>query len=129
MVEQHTSSISTQPKSKKVPIRERAVLVGEMIVVNGYRANRTALKQRFTEGGYTAHETPHFLLFTRSEKPSTILVHWFAPAEITADIAHYLVQELKSSGIITRSQHLDKLFAGIVGGTLFSGNIRLSVFF
>lgn len=124
MIEQHISSTGAQPKSKKVPIRERAVLVGEMIVVNGYRANRTALKQRFTEGGYHTHETPHFLLFTRSEKPSTILVHWFTPAEITADIAHYLVQELKSSGIITRSQHLDELFAGIVGGTLFSGNIR-----
>src|SRR3954451_24941681 len=89
-------------KTRKVPIQERSVLVGDVIVVNGYRANRVALKQRFAGGGYQTHETPHFLLFTRSEVPSRFLVHWFAPEEIYTNITHYLVQELKPFGLLTR---------------------------
>jgi len=85
---------------RKVPIQERSVLVGDIIFVNGYHVNRTLLKQRFAEGGYEAKETPHFLLFTRSEAPSTILVHFFALEELNTDIKHYLMIELKPLGLL-----------------------------
>jgi len=55
-----------QAKTKKISIRERSIHVGDFVVVNGYRVNRDLLKERFAEGGYQAHETPHFLLFTCS---------------------------------------------------------------
>jgi SAM-dependent methyltransferase len=124
MTESQVTTSSTSPQTKKVPIQERSVLVGDSIVVNGYRVNRALLKQRFTQGGYQSHETPHFLLFRRSEVPSIILVHWFAPEEINTNITHYLVQELKPFGIITRSERLGELLAGIVGGTQFPGDDR-----
>ncbi len=124
MTESQTTINDTNSKTKQVSIQERSVLVGEMIVVNGHGVNRTSLKQRFAEGGYQIHETTHFLLFRRSEVPSTILVHWFPPEEINTNITHYLVQELKPFGIITRSEHLGELLAGIVGGTQFPGDDR-----
>ena len=77
MTESQTTIHDANPKTKHVSIQERSVLVGEMIVVNGHGVNRDSLKQRFVEGGYQIHETTHFLLFRRSEVPSTILVHWF----------------------------------------------------
>jgi SAM-dependent methyltransferase len=124
MTVSHTPGEQRPPQTRKVSIQERSVHVGEFVVVNGYHVNRAALTQRFLQGGYQRHETPHFLLFTRAEAPSTILVHWFAPEEITADLSHYLVQELKPFQTITSSQHLDDLFAGIVGGALFPGDVR-----
>lgn len=124
MIENKASMNQTDHTKKGVSIQERSVRVGDFIVINGYRVKHASLKEKFTEGGYQAHETPHFLLFTRSASPSTILVHWFAPEEITADIAHYFVQELKPFGIITRSEHLGDLFTGVVGGSLFPGDVR-----
>jgi 2-polyprenyl-3-methyl-5-hydroxy-6-metoxy-1,4-benzoquinol methylase len=108
---------------KKVPIQERSVLVGDIIFVNGHRVNRTLLKKRFAEGGYEAKETPHFLLFTRSEAPSTILVHFFAPEEMNADIKHYVTLELKPLGILTQSQRYGEIIAGIVG-SFFPNDVR-----
>ena len=99
----------------KVPIQERSTLVGDIIFVNGHRVNRTLLKQRFAEGGYQAQETPHFVLFTRSEAPSTILVHFFALEELNADIKHYLMIELKPLGLLYHGEDYGKIFAGIVG--------------
>ena len=103
------------PKTKKVPIQERSVLVGDIIFVNGHRVNRTLLKKRFAEGGYEAKETPHFLLFTRSEAPSTFLVHFFAKEELNTDIKHYLMIELKPLGLLYHGEDYGKIFAGIVG--------------
>jgi SAM-dependent methyltransferase len=100
---------------KKIPIQEKSVFVGDMIVVNGYKVNRTALRRRFSEGGYLAQETPHFLLFTRSEAPSTILVHWFGPEDMHADIKHYLMYELKPLGLLTQSTRFGEILSGIVG--------------
>jgi len=51
--------------TKKVPIQDRSVLVGDVIFVNGYGVNRTILIHRFAEGGYLARETPHFLRLLR----------------------------------------------------------------
>jgi hypothetical protein len=74
-------------------------------VVNGYQMNRSLLKQRFAEGGYQAQETPHFLLLTREQVPSNILVHWFDPKNIDADVKHYVAYELQPLGLVKRSYH------------------------
>jgi SAM-dependent methyltransferase len=111
-------------QTKKVPIQERSVRVGEMIVVNGHGVNRTSLKQRFAEGDYQKHETAHFLLFTREVEPKTILVHWFKPEEVNSNIVHYLVQELKPFNVISHSEQLGELLAGIIGGTVYPGDVR-----
>ncbi len=124
MIENQPSISPSQAKTKKVSIQERSVRIGDFVVINGYRVNRDLLKERFAEGRYQAHETPHFLLFTRSEAPTTILVHWFAPQEITTNITGYLAEEMKPFGFITNNQRLSELFAGIVGGALFPGDVR-----
>jgi SAM-dependent methyltransferase len=100
---------------KKVALKERALIVGNVIGINARRANLTLLKQRFTEGGYAIHETEHFLLFTREKAPSTIVAHWFAPEEIDANIGHYFIEELKPFGIIGCTEDFGYLFAAIVG--------------
>lgn len=116
-------SSSHHVSPKQVPIEERAITAGNFVVINGYRVNRTLLTQRFAEGGYQTHETPHFLLFTRADPPGPIVVHWFAPEEMHADLKHYLAQELKPFGIITQSQHFGELLSGIVG-SLFPDDVR-----
>ena len=116
---------SSEVSQVQVPIQERVIRVGNFLVINAHRANRTLLKRRFTDGGYQIHETPHFLLFLRSEAPSIIVVHWFAPQEMHADLKHYLVQELKPFGIIRQSQHFGELVSGIVG-SLFPDDARRS---
>src|SRR5258708_19379036 len=98
---------------RKVAIRERCALVGNNIFVNGHRVNRTLLKKRFAEGGYEVKETPHFLLSTRSEAPSTILVHFFALEELNTDIKHYLMIELKPLGLLYHGEDYGKIFAEI----------------
>lgn len=100
---------------KKVSLKERAIIVGNVVGVNAHHANRVLLKQRFAEGGYALHETEHFLLFTREQAPSTIVAHWFAPESIDANIGHYFMRELKPFGLIERSEDFGHLFAAIVG--------------
>jgi SAM-dependent methyltransferase len=115
MTENQATINDANPQTKKVPIQERSVLVGDMIVVNGHGVNRTLLKQRFAEGGYLVQETPHFLLFTRSEAPTTILVHRFTPEEMNADIKHYVVYELQPLGLIQQSSDFGAIFSGVIG--------------
>lgn len=110
---------------KKIPIQERTIPTENMIIVNGYQINRTLLKQRFSEGKYYCDETPHFLLFRREEAPSTIIVHWFAPEEINADIEHYVTRELKQFGIIVNQHRFGEIVGGIVG-SLFPTDVRRS---
>jgi hypothetical protein len=110
------------PNVKQVPIQERSLVVGNFVIINGYRVNLVSLKQRFLEGGYQVHETPHFLLFLRDAAPSVIVVHWFAPEEMDADVKHYLTQELKPYGIITQSQHYGEILSGSVG-SLFPDDV------
>jgi len=109
--------------AKQVPIQERSLVVGNFIVINGYRVNLASLKSRFAEGGYQVHETSHFLLLLRDEAPRVIVVHWFAPEEMDADVKHYLTQELKPYGVITQSQHYGEILSGIVG-SLFPDDVR-----
>jgi len=51
-------------------------------------------------------------------------VHWFKPEEINSNIVHYLVQELKPSSIISSSERLGELLTGIIGGTIFAGDVQ-----
>jgi SAM-dependent methyltransferase len=110
-------------KVKKVPIQERSVLVGDKIVVNGFGVNRGLLNQRFAEGAYQVQETPHFSTFTRLEPPSTILVHYFAPEEINADIKHFVMLELKPLGLLAQPHCYGEILAGIVG-SFFPEDVR-----
>ena len=105
---------SSHIRHKRVPIKERSFTIGDLTGINGYHANRTLLKQRFSEGGYHLQETPHFLLCTRAAAPSTILVHWFAPAEIEADIGNIFIQELKPLGLLSNVQQFGQVFAVVV---------------
>lgn len=124
MIDNQPTTEAPAHPTRKIPIRERSVRVGDVIVVNAYRVNRTLLKQRFAEEGYQAHETPHFLLFTREAEPRTILVHWFRQEDFHTNIPRHLVVELKPFGIITSNRHLGELMTGIVGGTLFPDDVR-----
>ncbi len=102
------------PKGKRISVQERSLTMGKFVGINGYRINHRLLKQRFAEGGYQLHETPHFLIFTRSKAPSLIIVHWFTPEEIDANVGDYFVQELKPPGILVSEQDFGDLFAAIV---------------
>jgi len=123
MTESQAAISNASTGAKRVPIQDRSVLVGEIIVVNGHGVNRTSLKQRFAEGGYQAQETAHFLLFRRSEVPRIILVHWFALEELNADIKHFVVLELKPLGLLPRLQQFGEILAGIVG-SFFPQDVR-----
>lgn len=98
----------------KVHVRERSCTSGRIIAINAYRINLTLLKQRLGEGGYHLHATPHFLLCLRTEEPTTLVVHWFAPEEIDANIGQYFMQELKPFGVLTDPQSYGDLFAAVV---------------
>lgn len=123
MTESQATLHASNQKSKSVSIQERSVLVGDIIVVNGHGANLALLKQRFAEGGYQVQETPHFLLFTRSKEPATVLVHLFGPKELHADIKHFVTLELKPTGILHGSQRFGEVLAGVVG-SFFPTDVR-----
>ncbi len=119
MIENQPSSSPTTPiKTKKVSIQERSIHVGDFVVVNGYRVNRTLLKERFAQGGYQADETKHFLLFTRAEEPKNILVHWFPPEETLEepqeDIKQIVLYELTPLNIFKLSSDPDDILQGIL---------------
>src|SRR6266851_421565 len=115
MIDQQPDAQTPVQQGRTIPIQERSVRVGDVIVVNGYRAKRSSLTARFAVGGYQVHETRPFLLFTRAEEPETILVHWFAPEEMTTNIPGHLAEELQPFGLVNSSQRLGEVFAGIVG--------------
>lgn len=115
MLENQAAPTSTSSTTRKIPIQERSVLVDDLIVVNGHKANRSSLTQQFAQGGYCVQETAHFLLFTRQETPSTILIHFFGPKELHADIKHYLMYELQPLGLLKQSRDYGKILSGIIG--------------
>jgi len=110
-------------KTRKIPIHERSIRIGNIVVINGNNADRTLLKQQFAEGGYHTQESAHFLLFTRQAAPGTILVHWFTPEEFNADIKHFMYLELKPLGLLDQPQHYGEILAGIVG-SFFPKDVR-----
>lgn len=114
MIEDQPSIHPSHTTTKKISIQERSVHVGNFIVVNGYRVNRDLLKERFVEGGYQIHETKHFLLFTRAEAPTAILVHWF-PADIQQEVVqHCISNDLSHFHIFQPLNDYDLLLQGIL---------------
>src|SRR5215469_5765848 len=109
---------SSHARVNRVHIRERAFTMRDLTGINGSYANRIALKHRFAEGGYLLQETPHFLLCTRTEAPSKILVHWLAPSEIDADLGNLFMQELKPLGLLSDAERFGQVF-GVVVCSLF----------
>jgi SAM-dependent methyltransferase len=105
---------TARPKTRKVSIQERSVLVGNIIVVNGPHANRTLLKQRFAEGRYEVRETAHFLLFTRELAPTTILVHCFAPDTPPSAIQAAIRDELACFDLLQQPDDQKRLLDGIL---------------
>jgi len=101
-------------KTRKVSIQERSIQVDNIVVVNGYRANRALLKQRCAEGGYAAQETAHFLLFTRQKAPATILVHGFAPDMPPSRIQATMMDELAPFDLIPQADDQSRLLDGIL---------------
>jgi len=99
---------------KPIPFHERAFPIGTIIGVNAYRVNRILLKQRIVAGGYTLHETPHFLLGRQAGAP-TLVVHWFPPQAIDADLGQYFIEELKPLGMLGNPQHFGDVFGAVVG--------------
>lgn len=112
-----------RPQTRKVSIQDRSVRIGDIVVINGYHTNRALLAHRFAEGGYQSHETTHFMLFTRDAAPATILVHYFAPEELDADIKHVMYLELKPLGLLNHSEQYGQILAGIVG-SFFPEDVR-----
>jgi len=108
------SLLPPRVQTRKVPIRDRAFNTGNITGINSYHANRMLLEQRLAEGGYHIHETAHFLLCLRAQDPKVIVVHWFAPEEIDADIGHYFMQELKPLGVLEDSQDFGEVFSAVV---------------
>jgi SAM-dependent methyltransferase len=102
-------------KIQELRIQERCVAAGELRVMSSYGLDQRLLKQRLFQSGYQMQETPHFLLFTRREEPSIILVHTFRPEEFNADIKHYLFYELQPLGLVKQSSDYGKIVSGIVG--------------
>jgi SAM-dependent methyltransferase len=107
-----------------VPFRERAFVVGNVIGVNAYRINRTLLKQRLIEGKYQVQETSHFFLALRTAVP-TMLVHWFAPEAIDADLGRYFMEELKPLEVLEDPQDYGDFFGAVVG-SIFPQDFRCS---
>lgn len=125
MTESHLPSERSNRHVRKVSIKGRAVQIGNVIGVNAYHANLVALKDRFTEGGYTLQETEHFLLCTRVEAPSPILLHWFSPNELDANIGDVFMHELKPLGLLTDSRSFGDVFGAVVC-SLFPGEPQRS---
>lgn len=111
-------SHTTSPK--QVRFQERAFPMGKMIGVNAYRVNRVSLRQRLTDGGYQIHETPHFLVCTKTDAP-TMIVHWFAPKAIDSDLGQFFIEELKPLGVLENVESFGDVFGAVVG-SVFPNN-------
>jgi hypothetical protein len=59
MIDHQPAGAAAACQSRKVSIQERSVLVGDIVVVNGYGVNCTRLQPPSSEGGYAVQETPH----------------------------------------------------------------------
>ncbi len=108
---------------RRVSLQERALPVGNVIGINGYKVNRAALRKQIEEEGYHVHETPNFFVVLRSEFPSIIVIHWFAPEALDASLGDYILQELKPLGVLTGTQDFDDVFGAVVG-SLFPYNTQ-----
>lgn len=98
---------------RTVSLKDRAIRVGNIIGINGYRLQRDSLRQYFTGIGYTIHQTSHFLLCQHISQP-TIVIHWFAPEQMDVNIGYYVTEELKAFGVLTQVDQFDDIFGAIL---------------
>ena len=92
------STIKSQAQ-KRSPFINWRVNIGDIVVVANEPPSKPRNILRFAEGGYQVQETPHFLLFFLNVAPGTILVHWFAPEVLNADIKQFAGLRIKAHGI------------------------------
>ena len=111
------------PKPKKVSLQECAFTMGDFIGINGYRMNRTFLKNSLVEKGYHMCETPHFLIGQHSTLSKKLIIHWFAPEEIDITLGNYFISDLKPLGILSQSHQFSDLF-GVIMFSLFPHDIQ-----
>ncbi len=93
------ASTSSPVIPKKVSLQNRMFKMGNFVGVNAYRLSRAVLKHHYAESRYQIAITPHFLVCSRPEAP-TMVVHWFAPKTINANLGHYVIEELKTLGFL-----------------------------
>ena len=98
---------------KKVSLHNRMFKMGNFVGVNAYRLSRAALKHHYTESGYQIATTPHFLVCSRPEAP-TMVIHWFAPKAIDANLGHYFTEELKPFGFLEHPQNFGDVYGAVV---------------
>jgi SAM-dependent methyltransferase len=110
-----SEQVQAGDQRRRVPIRERALRVDDLIVIDGHRAQREALSRRLREGGYSLHSTAHFLVAERQEEPRRLLVHFLRPQELDADLGACFLEELRAPGLLATPDDLARLFAGVVG--------------
>ena len=110
-----TDSLSSlnQREIQRVPLQERAFLLGKMLGVNASRVRRASLRQRLQEMGYQVHDTPHFLVGRRTGTP-TMVAHWFMLAAIDTELGRYFMEELKPLGLLTTAQDFAEVFGAVV---------------
>ncbi len=116
-------NVNDSPKQKKVSLQERAFTMGEFIGINGYRMNRTVLKNHFAEIGYHMCETSHFLIGQHLSFSKKLVIHWFAPEEIDVTLGSYFLSDLKPLGILSQSHQFSDLF-GVILFSLFPYDIQ-----
>ncbi|WP_052890247.1 class I SAM-dependent methyltransferase [Thermogemmatispora carboxidivorans] len=104
-----------QRRRVPVPVRERALRVGDLIVIDGHRTRRQTLAERLQTGGYRLQHTAHFLMAERAEEPRRLLIHFFAPQELDADLGAWFLEELRPAGWLATPADLAQLFAGVIG--------------
>ena len=107
------SSASLQISSKKVSLHKRMFKMGNFVGVNAYRLSRAALKHHYAESGYQIAATPHFLVCSHPEAP-TMVIHWFAPKAIDANLGHYFTEELKPFGFLEHPQSFGDVYGAVV---------------
>src|SRR5689334_6983872 len=96
-------------KKIQISIKERAFSTGHIIGVNASRTNRDTLQEQLGTHGYQVERTPHFLI-CRREGTLVLLVHWFAPHAIDADLGRYFLAELKPLGLLAGPEQFADVF-------------------
>lgn len=111
----------SQHTPRRVSLQQRAIRVGDLVVVNAARADRHRLQAQFEQGGYHLHATPHFAVcIHHHQATSPFLLHWFVPANLDVALIHLIREELASLPAFASPQQQGACLTGIVG-SIFPG--------
>ncbi len=94
---------------------QRSLQIGGWTVMDAAGLDQRWLARRYRQRGYQVEITPHFLVCTRANPPSPILLHWCRPEQVHTGLAGYLVDELGPRGWLVDQQQLSHLMTAIVG--------------